>query len=370
MRKLLILIITIMTLGVTASLQDVNYSFDDQKNQAATDTFHFLRSYVDYFYLILKQNPSDLKAITSLSKTSGFCVGDAHAENFGMILQQNGTSLFTMNDMDDFGPCPVAFDMFRLIVSSKIYDPTISIDKILKNYISGLNIEKKAPPKVLQKLLFSSLKKGFEVNPKKIGQNKFIRDAQMQAVDTATAAEIKTELSKKVKNLSNNFQIIDLVLTRKIGGGSGGLLRYEILIQDLNKLLHLELKEETIPSIYPVATDKIPDTTNRIQSALNTEQGPAASGYYAVVNIGQRQMLVRPRFHGNIGITLNDFSAIETEDVIKYEAYILGQIHARTIKNVKSYLDQIQNVKISDLNQDATMMSAFFDKKFMSLKKN
>jgi len=39
-------------------------------------------------------------------------VGDAHPENFGTLLQKDGTSVFTVNDVDDSGPCPLGLICF------------------------------------------------------------------------------------------------------------------------------------------------------------------------------------------------------------------------------------------------------------------
>src|SRR5262245_7976394 len=80
-------------------LKDVPYHFDQSKLAAAEDSFHFLRSFVDYFYLLVKGNTSAFKVFPSTEHVSGWCVGDAHPENFGVVLLQDGQPLFTMNDM-------------------------------------------------------------------------------------------------------------------------------------------------------------------------------------------------------------------------------------------------------------------------------
>src|SRR5689334_23290260 len=66
----------------SAPLQDVEYTFSVSKSNQADDAFHFLRSYVDYFYLVTAKNQKNLR-VGSLQGFGGWCVGDAHAENFG-----------------------------------------------------------------------------------------------------------------------------------------------------------------------------------------------------------------------------------------------------------------------------------------------
>ena len=251
-----VLIFTAIAEAKSSNFKDVSYSFDTEKNKAAKDSFHFLRSYVDYFFLLVNQNKSDLKAFNQVASFSGWCVGDAHAENFGALVQKDQTTVFTVNDMDDFGPCPVGFDLYRLMVSSKLYDKNIDLDQIAKNYILGLKNSSVEMPDCIKKLIDKSINKGLEVSAKKISSNKIIRDSIMTEVGASDEQQILNGLNQQDLGLSKNYKIIDLVSTHKIGGGSGGLFRYEVLISDHDKLIHLELKEEEKPSIYPVLADR------------------------------------------------------------------------------------------------------------------
>src|SRR5438445_327991 len=110
-------------------------------------------------------------------------------------------------------------------------------------------------------------------------------------------------------------QIIDILATTKVGGGSGGLQRYEVLIQNGASLLHLELKEQRQPAIYPIEMDK-PDTAQRIATTLLMDQGSTASVFYRVVQIGSTSMLLRPRFAGDVGVSLAKGSASDNKDII------------------------------------------------------
>jgi hypothetical protein len=355
------------------SFQDVNYTFDAKKNLAAANSFHFLRSYVDYFYLLIQTNESRLKSFKYLSAYHGWCVGDAHAENFGVLMQKDQTSLFSMNDMDDFGPCPVVYDIYRLMVSSYLYNPNVNIEKIRDSYLLGLNqdiqAEQNLRPDQVKKLFEESKLRGLVPNPKKILQEQFIRTPEMSELSTSEKVQVKQILDQAGLGLSSAFEMKDIISTSKVGGGSGGLLRFEILISDEGSLIHIELKEEVRPSIYPVATSEIPDTSVRIKHALSIEQGPLASKLYSSVLLNGRHMLVRPQFYGNRGATLSGSANSEDEKLIDYEAYILGRLHTKNSQNISEYVKQIKNTSIQMLSEDTKNMAVVFETRFKEIKK-
>jgi hypothetical protein len=350
-------------------LTDVNYQFDPIKLQEAQDSFHFLRTYVDYFYLLIKKNQSNLNTVSSLMKYSGLCVGDAHAENFGFLLQNDLEPLFTVNDVDDFGPCPVVLDIFRFMVSSKIDDSTLSIKKILENYQSGLQDDKQPLPEVLKKMKKKAEEDGMSPSSSKIKNQQFIREPGIIEINSETQNLI---FAKIQDSLQMNLTILDLVETVKKGGGSGGLQRYEILaLNKSRELIHLELKEEITPAIYPVATAPIPDVRTKIMQALAIEQGPNSSPYYGVIELNTRSFLIRPRFSGNQGVTLSDQKNIsETRDIMMYEAYRLGQIHSQSLTDKPShYLKALSDIKIQDLETEVNWFVDFYNSQFKKISK-
>ncbi len=363
----LILLLSLSTYSKPAQLQDVPYVFDQQKNQAAADSFHFLRSYVDYFYLLIHQNQSQLKVFNQFQKITGTCVGDAHAENFGLLIQKDQTSQFTMNDMDDSGPCPVTYDLYRLLSSSRLYNKDIKIDALVSSYRDGLKNKSIQVPKSIQKMITESQKKGATVNPKKIVNNLIVRDSSLQEISSDEFKIIDTELHKLQLGLDSNFKILDIVSTHKVGGGSGGLLRYEVLVSSKNQLIQVELKEEVKPSLYPVATGSIDNLQKRLSAAILAEQKNPFLIYSSVV-INSKNMLIRPRFHGNIGVTLSDNSIQDNLEIINYEAYTLGQIHSRSVKDLDLYQKMIKSVSSKDLESDVQLMTDLFKTKFKQVK--
>jgi hypothetical protein len=357
-----------ISLASPLPLRDPKYSFDQTKLDAAADSFHFLRSYVDYFYLLLNFNQSALPAVTSLQTTTGWCVGDAHPENFGVLIQEDGRPMFTMNDMDDSGPCPVALDLVRLMVSSRLYSSGTKIETLLDAYLEGLARQSIAIPAAVSDMLKRGQKQGFIPSSKKVTGEKIIRDADMAEVSPEDFLQIKSALMALKPFQLKQTDILDLIATRKIGGGSGGLLRYEILLKSGGQLLHLEMKELTIPAIYPVAAGQIPPADERIATAIGHNQSASPSPLYAVVQINGRDMMIRPRFAGNIGVSLSKKRHADNQDIILYEAYTLGLIHSRSVENTASWIRQLQSVNRSAVECDIALITGHINSKYNSLK--
>ncbi|MBC7427299.1 MAG: DUF2252 family protein [Bacteriovorax sp.] len=357
---------------IETTLTDINYQFDKTKVNASEDSFHFLRSFVDYYYKLIPVNADSLNVGRAASHFSGWCVGDAHPENFGALLQDNSTVIFGMNDMDDSGPCPVVYDFLRLLVSTRLYQPKFNILAAIDFYEHGMNLESVKVPSNIQSLLNAGLKAGPIVNPKDLEGNIFKRKKESVEV----ASEVRFLIEKDLKELfssdkfiSENIRVIDILATSKIGGGSAGLLRYEVLCSLENgEKIHLELKELTTPAIESIATTAIPDQKSRMLKSLLVEQGEKASHYYSVLGVNGKTMLLRPKFMGNLGIVLDENLVSENSaDIINYEAYTLGRIHSQTT-DVSEYRKALSQLKPNEWENDVTAFTKQFNKKYSQLK--
>ena len=143
----------------------------------------------------------------------------------------------------------------------------------------------------------------------------------------------------------------------------------EILISNTKKqLIQLELKELIAPSITSVATNTIPDQASRMNTSLRMDQGTSFSHYYNVFNIRGIDMLLRPKFTGNIGVTLSDSTDKSNTEIINYEAYVLGCLHASTV-NLKNYSNALDSISADHWEEDISSMTDHFNEKFIELKK-
>lgn len=361
-----LMLLSNVTLAQPNSLTDINYKFDQTKLDESEDTFQFMRSFAGYYYGIIAKNTNSLNIANIAGKFGGWCVGDAHPENFGILIQKDGPNIFTMNDMDDSGPCPIAYDLLRMLVSSRLYMSDIDAQEIIKSYTDGLNGKNASIPNTIKSMDKDATKAGKEISSKKLNGNTFKRKSSMEEVGSSIKAEISSVLQAQYKN--EKLRVLDIVATSKVGGGSGGLQRYQILITNADKhFIHLELKELVTPSIAPVATASIPDQATRIKKTIQINLGLSASLYYNVLSIQGKSMLLRPKFSGNKGVTLADSSEKENIEIINFEAFIMGRIHANSI-NVEDYTKALGNMDSYKWEDDIEAFTILLNKKFNELK--
>src|SRR6185312_6876682 len=67
-------------------LTDVPYNFDAVRMEAADSALTFTTSFAPYYYLLAKANRNTLASVKALESFSGWCVGDAHPQNFGAVM--------------------------------------------------------------------------------------------------------------------------------------------------------------------------------------------------------------------------------------------------------------------------------------------
>jgi hypothetical protein len=362
---------TLLFLALTASafaqdLQDPKYSFDGDKLKAAENSYQFLRSFVDYYYLLVKANVQQLDELKAPMKAHGWCAGDAHPENFGAVLLDDKSSVFTVNDYDDAGPCPVVLDAFRLMVAAHIYDSGIDTGKLLDEYADGLEGKSRDVPGVLEDKLKDSEKKGTEPKGKKIDGKKLVRDDQAREVAPGERRDIDEALAPVKHAFAKGATLLDLFATEKVGGGSGGLRRYELLYDNGGSLLHLELKTLATPSVKAVATSAVPSQKERIETSIGYDMGKHASDFYQVVKVGGKEMLLRPRFKGDLGVDLSKDS--DVEKIIRYEAWLLGTLHAKSLDHPKDYARDVRAIDEKKLEGYVDDFADQFKKKYKELK--
>lgn len=344
-------------------LSDVAYNFDAQKVGDAKNSFHFMRSFVDYFYLLIVKNQNQLSTVSQFKNLGGWCAGDAHPENFGFLQQKNGSVIFTINDMDDAGPCPVAYDLYRLMVSSQLYTQKADIKTILRAYRTGLAAQAYTMPPAVSDFHDEALKKGRVVNPKKVSGNQLVRDSDSEEVDAAT----KTALQQTVASRFAGLKMLDVYRTAKTAGGSGGMTRYEVLLSDGNNLVQVELKEQGTPAISSVVVGALPAMAQRLAQTIQFEQGPSAFSFYGYVKFQSLDMLTRPILWGNVGVDLAKNSKSDNRDIIYYEAYTLGTLHRKSVSDLDKYINLLQSTQASDWSDDVDAMASQMDRKYNSL---
>lgn len=360
MSKLLVLLIlTANSVCATPSLNDVSYKFDKEKLESADDAFSFFRSFADYYYELLNSN-RQLSSLQKLADVSGWCAGDAHAENFGALLQRNGSSVFAINDMDDAGPCPVVMDLQRFYIAALFVLPEVDLYRITGMYVNGLLGEIRLAPQIVNKMLTKSVHRGPIVDPDDVQDGKLIRKKKGRELTPTEHAQIVTVIG-------GEFELLDAYAFAKEGGGSDGIQRYNLLVRHASEILNLELKGQVAPAVTTVAPVAVPATKERIATTLKMEQGDLVSPFYRVVQLAGQDYLLRPRFHGNVDAKIKGSTASELAELIQYEAYQLGRLHAQTVG--KGWAGRLVASQ-GELVADVRALEEFFIKKFQALKAN
>ena len=195
-----LMLLSNLAFAQSTSLADINYNFDQTKVDESEDSFHFLRSFAGYYYGIIAKNTNSINIAKNAGNIGGWCVGDAHPENFGILIQKDDSNIFTMNDIDDSGPCPVAFDLLRLVVSSRLYMPAINTQDIIKFYTAGLNGKNASIPNAIKSMDKDATKAGKEITSKKLNGNLFKRKKDMEEVGSSLKAQITSLIQEQYKN--------------------------------------------------------------------------------------------------------------------------------------------------------------------------
>ncbi len=316
----------------TLVLNAPKMTLNQEKLQVVDSDFMFLRTFVEYYYALSLENKKNLPVYQSLQNFTGWCVGDAHVENFGFIVQSAEgepiSTVFTVNDMDDSGPCPLILDLDRLLLSASLVEKSFLqenfVSQFHKYYLSGLNQEKVKMPDGLMKKQMSSLKKGIVVQPKKILGPLFVRDKN--------SSEVSPVKRKNISQLLPAYKILDVISTVKKNGGSAGLQRYQVLVQNKkSEILHFELKPLVTPAIELIASGSIPEDSIRIANSVRFFQKEMVNENYKVVTLDNSSFLLRPRYWGNLDVEMNELSSAEKQETVLYEAYVLGKMHAESL---------------------------------------
>lgn len=344
-----------------AALKDVAYKFEPDKLATVHTPLAFFRSFAPYFYLLERENQQQQPFVRAHWNRSGWCFGDAHLENFGTLLLASGKSIFTVNDWDDAGPCPVILDLFRLAVSAALENPDFDVEPLYQAYQRGLRRQADGAPTLIRELRKKSEEAGMEPLPHLIRNGKFVRSAQAQELTAAEKSEIRIILDQLDSFAGLDSEWVDGIQTSKENGGSFGLTRYQLLLKNKNKFLHLELKEQTTPAIYPVLRGpRLPTVQEKIDNCLNLTQGSQHSKFYGVARVAGKTMLLRPRFAGNRSLNVAEVSSKDFASLVVYEANTLGLLQSASAAPALN----LGSRDLSLFQGEARELAIFIKKKF------
>ncbi|MBF0382955.1 MAG: hypothetical protein HQL69_18190, partial [Magnetococcales bacterium] len=284
--------------------------------------------------------------------------------------------IFAMNDPDDGGKGRPVADIFRFLVGLKLSGVDYKNKEIINSYKAGLR-KKNSSSKVgsFKKLKKKTIKRLADEKP----NGKRVKDSYLKKKSNilrkkdditdyiywnSVAKDEKDAIKEGVKAVFNNkVNICKTIKFKKIGGGSGGLTQYRLLLLDKSKswkkksnsvrkkLLVLDLKPLVRPGIFPLLCGKKSKKSfgdfafncvmdpriikRRVKTTLKTERDNKVLKPYGVhifPKIGP--MLMRPRWLGDGGVDMEHVQ--EYPKVMHLEAYVLGRYHRDNLKGNKS----------------------------------
>ncbi|MBP7845096.1 MAG: DUF2252 family protein [Proteobacteria bacterium] len=342
----------------------------NEKIKTSSNVFKFFRSFVPYFYKTAKDlqiGKDSQDPLNSISHEMGWCVGDAHLENFGSVVDQKNFIEFRANDIDDSARCPLFLDLLRFLVSYTLIDEKFDesfLNDVLESYKKGLNAKEYKFSKVTLELLN-------EAGDKKLEAPKHMLEEDDRLYRTSPDQEVDLELRNQIlaiieNSLGEKLEFVDIIKYVPSSGGSSHLLRYRILVkfpsnsnllpENAPKQQLLELKTLAIPGVFPVLEGELPKSSDRIKESLTLIRGAHASPILRVLEINQCDMLLRPRWAAEINIEIKGLSKDEIKALIVDEAYTLGRIHSLSasenfisqVTKSQTISWQIPQLKLSD----------------------
>src|SRR5262249_21280915 len=152
---------------------------------------------------------------------------DAHLENFGVMLDDQKDPVFTMNDMDDAGPCPLYADLLRFVVASELSDEDINLGDVLDSYALALTGQEQPLSNTAEAL--ARLASGAEFPDPHLldGPHHFKREP---GIGEPTAAQARAAQAALTNMFGPSVRVLDEVSLTKDSGGSGGLLRLRAFV--------------------------------------------------------------------------------------------------------------------------------------------
>lgn len=303
------------------------------------DPHKFFRSFPPLYYKIL-EDVSLGNVFGELVKHKGVIGGDVHIENFG-VRTFKGEHRLLINDFDDLSEGPMIFDVIRLLTSIRLSGQKVDegfVAKFMTRYKEGLKGKKENYSDVTMKFFKESKKSDSRISTSKINikKMKFVKKREPSFDMTTEEIESWREL------ISPNGKLVDQYKYVKESGGSGGLDRFELLIENNGQLIWVEAKEWEVPGINAGLKTKPPTYVKRLEHVLKYDQPDLPS---FTIKYNDKIFFLREINESHVGLTIDGLSKKEKKEMFLDEAYALGFFH-RQFGSTDSYIDELK--KASD----------------------
>ncbi len=310
----------------------------------------FMRAHPPLFYeILIGKFQLDSRFQDFFKRTlpfKGVIVGDMHMENVGTKLNKKKLIL-GVNDFDDLTKGPLVYDLIRHLTSYSMALPDSSPKEVmtqrfmrqyLEAYQKGLQRKTYTPSEFTKKFL---AKKNKELAKKMPEDSRYVDSALKKfrekkepffstpKVDFAELQRIVAEL--KLGTITDHYMHI------KPSGGSAGLKRFQLVVDDQSTIQWIEIKEWDMASYQKIQgktsspnqkdfpdTEPSPNFQERIQwiqSYGDTTPSPE------LVSIHNQNYLLRFKNPYEDGVQVDDLDEKELELLLFDQAYLLGIFH-------------------------------------------
>lgn len=288
-------------------------TFDSKLEASLERPLMFFRSFPNTYY-------SDVSV--NVDTPVSLCLGDAHPENFGFMLFEDKTE-YLFNDLDDAGKCPILLDALRYFTALRMMGLSSSELSIFTRYYIA-QMDTAAKTLKIPSSLIENLEKKRKKNLKKYTANDLflIKDDLIPLPQ-----EEKDQLLAVISPLLSPLKVWDIVANIKEAGGSAGLVRYWVLINNKNTVFDIiELKPRLKPATSWWKEDeqamKLTEIAEDIWNELPT--------YFGELEIEGRSFQVRSRTKDDIN--LSKLKPLEFETVIKVQISLMAKHHLKKVK--------------------------------------
>ncbi len=250
------------------------------------------------------------------------CHGDAKFDNFGWTLAA-GVGVFSDNDFDDAGLCPAAADALHYLLATDIVfaDPTLD-DLALSAYVDAVSTGvATAIDPATEPVWADARVTGVD---KATSHSKLTLGGQIQA---ATTAEVTAVTALVAGDPRFPTSLVDVVRDVNTTGGSAGLRRFWLLVEDAqHPRTIIELKELSIPGTEFGPHSATLDGDDRFDVLKSFWWGIAAPEDHFTVHLLGGRFVARDRFT-RANPKPSKLTAPQIENMIRTEAGLMALKH-------------------------------------------
>ncbi len=306
------------------------------------DPHKFLRSFPPHFYKIADELKFE-SILGDVYRHKSVIGGDIHVENFGVRKFKDEYRLL-INDFDDLSEGNTILDVVRLLTSMKFTGHDVDkkfVKKFLERYLEGAKGKKENFSKTTAEF-FKQAKK----TKSRISKNKIDIEAKKFIKKREPSFEMnKSEISFWKKEIKEYGELKDSYKYIKESGGSGGLDRYELLVEKNGELIWLEVKEWETPGINAGQATSAPSFEVRLGHVLKYDQPEIPA---TIFNYNKKTFFLREIHESHIGLALDDIKKKDMEELYLDEAYALGNFH-RTFNISDQYIKDVEKIDRDNL---------------------